>query len=95
MSHTNTYIVATTRNKINKVAIVSSGNSTGAAMKFLFHTYHTLGEVTKISSSRPNGRHITNFKAIDNKGDFIVTVTKINIREDFIPISDFPLFGGD
>lgn len=90
MSHTNTYIVASTRNKINKVAIVSSGNSKGAVMKFLFHTYCGTDpdSITKVSSSRPDGKYIVNYRCMDDKGEFNVTVTKINIREDYILITD-------
>lgn len=92
MSHTNTYVVESTRNKINKVAIVSSGTSRSAVMKFLFHTYYTANtdSLEKLSSSRPDGKYIVNYKVEDADGEFIVSVTKININEDYIPIAWYP-----
>lgn len=86
MSHTNKYIVSTVRNYINRVAIVSSGNTKGAVTKFLFHIHPESIHCEPKKISKHN--NLTMYTVDDPKGVFNVAVRKINITEDFIPIED-------
>ena len=87
---TNKYIVSSTIKGINKTALVSSGNSRGALFKFLFNMHsnrlHCTLTNTPVEKMTKSG-HITNYM-VHGKIDFVVSVTKINMHDDFIPITD-------
>lgn len=89
MSYTNTYIVSTQRDFNTRTAIVSSGNSKGALLKFLFHTHPEEYDDKSIqitSRSMEGHKELICYEVTDKSGSFVVSVRKINIREDFILI---------